>query len=215
MNIKTQSSLTSGILSGLYPVTDTALLQSHLVERVRDTLKGGARLVQYRDKGNDHGRRLNEALQLKQLCSEYNALLIINDDIQLTIDANADGVHLGANDQDLSHARTTLGTDKIIGISCYNQLDLAIEAERHGANYIAFGSFFSSSIKPEAVTADIDLLRQARQKISVPIAAIGGITLQNAQTLVTAGANMLAVINGVFAQKAIQSTAQAFSSLYK
>jgi len=201
-------------LSGLYPVTDTSLLKN-LTEQVRLTLEGGARVVQYRDKSNDHTRRLNEARQLKKLCYEYNALLIINDDIQLAIDTNADGVHLGAEDQDLSQARSELGKNKIIGISCYNQLDLAIEAERHGANYVAFGSFFSSAIKPDAVKADIELLHQAQQQISIPIAAIGGITLQNAQTLVTAGANMLAVINGVFAQKAIQSTAQAFSSLYK
>lgn len=204
----------STTLSGLYPVTDTSLLQN-LAEQVRSTLEGGARIVQYRDKSDDHPRRLREALQLKNLCSEYNALLIINDDVQLAIDTKADGVHLGAEDQDISQARAALGKNIIIGVSCYNQLDLAIDAEQQGANYVAFGSFFSSSVKPNAVQADIKLLRQAQQQISIPVAAIGGITLHNAQTLVTAGANMLAVINGVFAQKAIQSTAQAFSALYK
>ncbi len=212
-SILTQHSST--ILQGIYPVTDTALLQNHLLDRVRDTLEGGARIIQYRDKSTDHRRRLSDALQLKQLCLEYDAILIINDDIQLAKDSNADGVHLGAKDQDIPQARAVLGDKKVIGISCYNQLPIAIKAQQQGASYVAFGSFFSSSIKPEAAKASIDLLHDARQTLNVPIAAIGGITLKNAASLVTAGADMLAVINGVFAQKAIQLTAQKFNALYK
>ena len=201
--------------TGLYPVTDTALLKNRLLERVRATLEGGARIVQYRDKTNDHWRRLSEALQLKQLCTDHNALLIINDDVQLALEANADGVHIGAHDVDLLQARSRLGNAKIVGVSCYNQLSLALEAQAAGANYVAFGSFFSSSVKPQAVTASLDLLVKARQQLTIPVVAIGGITLENANKLVIAGADMLAVINGVFAQKAIQSTAQAFTDLYE
>ncbi len=200
-------------LQGLYPVTNP-LLQQNLPAAVRKTLQGGARLIQYRDKGQDRTRRLNEALQLKQLCCEHGALLIINDDIQLAKEVNADGVHLGANDPEIAEARHCLGDKKIIGISCYNQLPLAVAAQQQGAHYVAFGSFYLSSVKPDAVKADIHLLSNARQQLNIPIVAIGGITLQNAPDLITAGADMLAVINGVFAQKAIQSTTQKFNALY-
>ncbi|VAW77440.1 Thiamin-phosphate pyrophosphorylase [hydrothermal vent metagenome] len=200
-------------LQGLYPVTDPSL-QQNLAGAVHDTLQGGARVIQYRDKGKDPTRRLNEALQLKQLCLEHEALLIINDDIQLAKESNADGVHLGANDPDILEARHYLGDRKIIGISCYNQLSLAIAAQQQGANYAAFGSFYLSSVKPNAIKADIHLLSEARQQLDIPIVAIGGITLHNAPDLVAAGADMLAVINGVFAQKAIQSTTEKFNALY-
>ncbi len=140
--------------------------------------------------------------------------LIINDDVELAATVGAAGVHLGRDDGDPVAARTRLGPDAIIGVSCYDRLDLAQAATRAGASYCAFGSFFHSSVKPNAVRATPDLLSRARRHIPVPLVAIGGITPQNAGLLIAAGADLLAVITGVFAAPNITAAAQAFSHLF-
>ena len=201
-------------LRGLYAITDSDLIPAEqLVDTVKLALVGGARIIQYRDKTNDNKRRLEQAQALKQLCQQYQAAFIINDDVKLAQQVNA-GVHLGKEDQPLSSARAILGNDAIIGISCYNQLSLAQQAVQAGATYVAFGSFFSSQIKPNAVHANLNLLRQARQSFQTPIVAIGGITPDNGAELIKAGADSLAVIQGLFGQPDVTAAAQHYARLF-
>ncbi|HEU0283175.1 MAG TPA: thiamine phosphate synthase, partial [Gallionella sp.] len=150
---------------------------------------------------------------LRELTHEFAVPLIVNDDAALTQQVDADGVHLGGADGSVVDARAVLGSGKLVGVSCYNRLALAHEAVDIGADYVAFGSFFASTVKPEAVAATLDLLRQARRELAVPLVAIGGITPQNGKQLLEAGANALAVISAVFAAPDIQHAARQFSTL--
>lgn len=201
-------------LSGLYVLTDNRLTpDERLIESVEQALRGGARIIQYRDKQSSHALRLQQARALNQLCREYDALLIINDDVELAAQSGAHGVHLGRDDAALAAAREYLGTQFLIGASCYNQIALAETAISSGADYVAFGRFFTSSTKPEAAQADIQLLQQARE-LGVPVCAIGGITQGNATTLIEAGADMIAVVAGVFGQPDIVKAASQLSSLF-
>jgi thiamine-phosphate pyrophosphorylase len=203
-------------LHGPYAITDGRLLPGpRLVPGVRAALVGGARIVQYRDKSADAGRRRREAEALRALCRQRNALLIINDDIELALAVGADGIHLGRNDADPAAARAVLGAGAIIGVSCYDQLARAQRARVAGADYVAFGRFFPSRTKPAAAQADPGLIRRAHAAIpEIPIAAIGGITPANGAILIEAGATMLAVIHALFGQDDIYGAAQAFSALF-
>lgn len=203
-------------LRGLYAITHSEHAGSkHVVESVGRALAGGASLVQYRDKGSDHGRRLRLARALVALCRERNVPLIVNDDVELARQSGADGVHLGRDDAAPARARAALGAGALIGISCYDSLERALQAEAQGADYVAFGSFFASPIKPAAVRADAVLLGQARRRLAIPIAAIGGITPDNGAGLVAAGADMLAVITGVFGQPDIAGAARRYARLFR
>ncbi|ANJ66967.1 thiamine-phosphate diphosphorylase [Halothiobacillus diazotrophicus] len=186
-------------LSGLYVITDTTDLQRDaLVAAVAETILGGARIVQYRDKSTDQARRLFEATALRDLCAEHQVLFLINDDVTLAEAIGADGVHLGREDAALAAARKRLGPDAIIGASCYDQLLLARQAVHAGADYVAFGAVFPTRIKPDAPRASLDLFQQAHQELGVPICAIGGLTVETAPVVRSAGADMLAVISAVF-----------------
>jgi len=202
-------------LRGLYVITDTALIpDEQFSARVAAALRGGARIVQYRDKRDSPALRLKLATEMVRLCREHNALSIINDDIELAARVGADGVHIGQDDAALSHARERLGQGAIIGVSCYNRLDLALEAEQQGADYVAFGAFFPSRTKPNAVPASLDLLREAKNKLAIPVCVIGGINVQNAVPLIASGADMTAVISDVFAAQNIETSAQFLSKLF-
>ncbi len=204
------------VLRGLYAIADRALLSAaQLVERSELALQGGAALLQYRAKECGGAQRKAEGRALLALCRAHHVPLIINDDVALAKIIGADGVHLGAEDATVSHARRALGPRAIIGVSCYNSLERALRAEQEGADYVAFGRFFPSRSKPEAVQADIKLLREARAKLHLPIAVIGGITAQNGALLVEAGADILAVIHGVFGQDDIRATVQTYTTLFK
>ncbi len=201
-------------LHGLYVITDNGQSNGQaLFDKVEAAIQGGARIVQYRDKSDDQTRRQQEAQALLKLCRQYQVPFIINDDIELAHQITADGVHIGREDGALAHARAKLG-NRIIGVSCYNDWDLARTAEKEGADYVAFGAFFNSSTKPDASNADISLLVQAKQELSIPVVAIGGITPDNGANLISAGANMLAVVDGVFGQKSTQSAAQRYAELF-
>ncbi len=203
-------------LHGLYAITDSSLDDDNtLREAVEHALQGGARLLQYRDKSDDHGKRLRQASLLKTLCAQHDALLIINDDVALAKQCRADGVHLGRDDASVAQARAALGDGGMIGVSCYNQLALARRAQQQGADYVAFGAFYSSPTKPDAVVATLDLLQQAKAELTVPVCAIGGVTVDNAPALVEAGADMLAIISGVFQQPDIRHAASQFSQLFR
>ena len=186
-------------LAGLYVITDEHLIaEENFIQNIEHALQGGASIVQYRDKSQNRDKQRRQAHALRELCNQYHKTFIINDDIKLAQETDADGVHIGINDAPLSDVRKQLGNDKIIGVSCYNDFSLALTAQQMGADYIAFGSFYLSSIKPEAKKADTALLTKAREQLQIPVCAIGGITSKNAAPLINAGADMLAVISDIF-----------------
>ena len=201
------------MLKGLYVITDGSVGEL-LLRKVEQALQGGAAIVQYRDKTTDSARRLQEATALRALCRQYQVLFIVNDDVELAHAVQADGVHIGKDDAAFTTARAVLGEGAIIGVSCYNRLELALNAVQNGADYIAFGSFFPSPTKPNAPRAHLELLQQARQMLPhTPICVIGGITLGNAPCLLQQGAAMLAVISDVFASESITQRAQRYRDL--
>jgi len=186
-------------IKGLYAITDTANLSSEIMfAKTEEILRAGAKLLQYRNKQVDKDMRIAEAEKLLDLCRQYSVPLIINDDVVLAVQTGADGVHLGKTDSSIADAREHMGDKAMIGCSCYNDLDRAQQAEKSGADYIAFGAFFPSPTKPEAAHATADIIQTAKQKFKLPVVAIGGITPENGQSLIKAGADMLAVISGLY-----------------
>lgn len=181
---------------------------------VAAALAGGVRLFQYRQKSQAGDIQVLQARELARLCTPYNATLIVNDNIPLALEIDAGGVHLGRDDMSVAEARRLLGHDKIIGVSCYNQMALAEAAVAASADYIAFGAFFSSRVKPDAVRADLALIEAAKKKFHIPIVAIGGISLQNAPQLIHAGANAVAVISDLFNAPDVTAQARAFQQLF-
>jgi thiamine-phosphate pyrophosphorylase len=202
-------------LRGLYAVTPQATANGPpLPGRVAQAIAGGARLIQYRDKQEDPEKRLSQAKDLLRICRAAAVPLIVNDDLELAAGVRADGVHLGKNDAEPLAARERLGPTAIIGVSCYDQIDRAIRAERAGADYVAFGRFYASNTKPLAVQATPDLLRRARKRLSLPLVAIGGITPENGRSLISAGADMLAVVDAVFGRPDVRAAANAINQLF-
>lgn len=184
---------------GLYAITDTALTRERgVVHCVRAAVAGGAAMVQYRDKSDDARRRRAEATALLGVCRDSGVPLIINDDVALAAAIGADGVHVGRDDGGVADARARLGPRAIVGASCYHHLDLAMEAAAAGASYVAFGRVFPSRTKPGAALADATLVREARSRLDLPIAVIGGVTAENSPEMVSAGADLLAVINDLW-----------------
>lgn len=202
-------------LNGLYAVTPEGLGTAELLRRVALALQGGVRLVQYRDKSADAALRQEQAAALAALCHAHAARLIINDDLRLALESGADGVHLGRGDGDLAAARAALGPGKILGASCYNEIELARKAARLGADYLAFGSVFPSTTKPGAVPATLTLLAQAKAEFILPICAIGGITLEKAPQLIAAGVDLLAVISDLFEAPGIAARAASYASIWQ
>ncbi len=204
-------------LRGLYAITDSQLLAGgRLLPYVEAALAGGARLLQYRDKSEDAGRRLREAEALQALCRQHGAQLIINDDLELAARLGA-GLHLGQEDGSLSAARALLGREAIIGATCHARLELAEQARRDGASYLAFGRFFNSMTKPGAPAATPELLVEAKARFNLPLVAIGGVTLDNAPGLIARGASLVAVIHALFAAPnaaEVERRAHAFSQLF-
>ena len=198
-------------LSGLYAITTPS---QNLSQQVEAAITGGARVIQYRDKNSGRSLRLQQAQQLNRICSTAKIPLIINDDVELAARTSAAGVHLGRDDSAIKNVRRDLGEDAIIGVSCYNDFDLAVQAQRQGADYVAFGSFFASPTKPFAVRADISLLQRAKQELEIPVVAIGGITTHNGGLLIQAGADMLAVITAIFAQADVEQASRSFAQLF-
>jgi thiamine-phosphate pyrophosphorylase len=204
-------------LRGLYAVTDSQLLTGKFLPYVKAALDGGVTLLQYRDKSGDESRRLREASELLKLCEQYKTRLIINDDAEVAARLGV-GVHLGQTDGSLPDARALLGHKAIVGATCHAQLALAEKAKADGATYVAFGRFFNSNTKPGAPTCSLELLSEARKRIHLPIAVIGGVTLENAAPLVAYGADLLAVVHGLFGAETtdeVTRRARAFNDLFK
>jgi thiamine-phosphate pyrophosphorylase len=200
---------------GLYAITDAEFKSEALAAQVELAIQGGARVIQYRDKSDDTAQRLAESEAILAVCRHHNIPLLINDDIELAAHIGAHGVHLGRDDAALAAARERLGESAIIGVSCYNRFELAQAAEAAGADYIAFGRFFSSGTKPQAAQAAPELLQRARAELHCPVVAIGGITPDNGAQLIQAGADMLAVIRGVFAADDVTQAAQSLQKLFE
>lgn len=196
---------------GVYAITDGP--RPTLIDDVEQALAGGVAIVQYRDKTNDHARRRDEAAALRVICHRREVPLIINDDVDLAAGIRADGVHLGEDDADIADARAKLGNDAIIGVSCYDSIDRARDCAANGADYLAFGSFFASPTKPNARRATPALLTAART-IQLPVVAIGGITPDNAPSLLNAGADFIAVVSGIFSADDIRQAAQRYAALF-
>jgi thiamine-phosphate pyrophosphorylase len=205
-------------LRGLYVITPEMPDAADGLARVRAALRGGARLIQYRDKSGDATRRRTMALALRALTREFDARLIINDSLPLALAVDADGVHLGGEDGDLAAAREALGNGRILGASCYADFDRARAAVRAGADYVAFGAIFASPTKPNAAHADLALFGRCRNELGVPACAIGGITLERAAAVIAAGADMLAVISDIFqtdGMDAIETRVRAYQALFE
>ncbi len=198
--------------SGLYVITDTDNRSpDDIIEVVKLALNGNACMVQFRDKSNR--QPLSLVKNLLTICQAKNIPFIINDNIHLASSIGADGVHLGKDDADINEALNLLKKDSIIGISCYDSLERAYEAESQGASYVAFGRFFRSRTKADAKSVNIEILRQA--KLKIPVVAIGGITPKNGKCLLEAGAEMLAVVEGVFGQERPDLAALAYYKLFE
>jgi thiamine-phosphate pyrophosphorylase len=198
----------------VYALTPECADTARLLQMVEAALKGGVAAVQYREKTGDVALRHEQASELLPLCHQYHAPLIINDDLRLADLTGADGVHLGREDASLREARLILGPGKIIGASCYQSLEHARQAQAAGADYVAFGSFYASSTKPQAVRAPLQLLHDASE-LKVPVVAIGGITLDNAASLIEAGADAVAVITALFEAADIEAAARALNRLFE
>ncbi len=196
---------------GLYAITPDGKTDDEILKFTEAVLKGGAVLVQYREKNRTD--KIDLAKKLLKLCHAYNVPLIINDNVELAENIKADGVHLGKDDGSILDARWRLGESAIIGVSCYNSLDRAIEAEKNSVNYVAFGRFFTSNSKPLAAPAEIGTLTAAKKILTLPIVAIGGILPENGALLLNTGADILAVIGGL-ATNNPELSAQNYSTLF-
>jgi len=209
---------TNAQLAGLYALTPDDNLLPRLSALVDSALQGGVKWVQYRNKIAPAHVRRAQATELLRICRARGAKLIINDDVWLAVEIGADGAHLGKSDipgGGLATARDALGSKRILGVSCYDDLDRAEAAVAAGADYIAVGSVFASATKPEAARASLDTLAAAKQRFTVPVVAIGGITAKNAPQVLAAGADMVAVMSDLFNAMDIKSQAEKFRTLFK
>ncbi|MGH8246104.1 MAG: thiamine phosphate synthase [Gammaproteobacteria bacterium] len=204
------------LASGMYAITDCAALQTpELLARTDRILAAGIAALQYRNKTASFDEKLIEASAIRSLCVKHGTPLIINDDVDLALAVCADGVHLGIGDLNCADARARLGDDAIIGISCYDDLESAVNAQKSGADYVAFGAFFPTTTKAPRATADLDLLRRARPILNVPVAAIGGITPENAAPLLSAGADILAVVRSLYGSADPADVVLRFNRLFQ
>ncbi len=194
---------------GLYAITREEPDTRRLLARVGAVLEQGIALLQYRNKGGDATLRTEQALGLKLICLPYDVPLIVNDDIALARAIQADGVHLGASDAAIVTARDELGDRAIIGVTCHADLERARAAKAQGADYLAFGAFHPSPSKPDATLADPSVLREAKA-LGLPLAAIGGIAPKHVNTLRDAGADLIAVISGLWSARDPSQAARAY-----
>lgn len=202
-------------ISGLYAVTPDTVDTPGLLAKVEAALSGGARLLQYRNKAASAALRLTQGRALLALCREYEVPLVINDHLDLALALDAHGLHIGGEDGSVVEARKRLGSEKILGVSCYGRIENALAAAEAGANYVAFGGFFPSKVKPGAARTPVELLSEAKRELTLPLVAIGGITLDNAPTLLAAGAASVAVISALFDASDVRGTARRFSVLFR
>lgn len=202
------------MMRGLYLVTPNWDDTARLLDCTERALRGGAALVQYRHKDADAALRLQQAAALLELCRRHGVPLVINDHVALCREIDADGVHVGGTDDKVEHVRALLGPGKIVGASCYGDLDLARAAQRAGASYVAFGGFYPSAVKKYPVTTPQSIVGQAREELGLPVVVIGGMTADNAAPLVERGADMVAAISSVYLADDPAGAARTFQALF-
>lgn len=202
-------------IKGLYIVTPDWDDTRKLMAVTEQALRGGAAIVQYRHKTADAALRREQAEQLLALCRRYARPLIVNDYLELCLAIDADGMHVGGTDLTVAEVRKALGAGKIVGASCYGDLQLARDAHRAGASYVAFGGFYPSRVKKYAVTTSADIIRQCKSELPLPCVVIGGMTQQNSRPLIAQGADMVAAISSVYAAPDPQAAARAFAQLFE
>ena len=204
----------SFIIKGLYAITPDMADSNSLLQKTQLAIEGGAFMVQYRSKIQDREVKMQQCASILRLCREYKIPCIVNDDVDMCRVLEADGVHLGEKDDNIAEVRRILGEDAIIGSSCYDQLNRAKLAQKEGASYVAFGAMFETSTKPNAPRATLELLREAKSQIQIPIVAIGGITMNNAHDVIETGIDAIAVINSLYESNSIKETAETLSSMF-
>ena len=204
----------SFIIKGLYAITPDMADLNTLIQKTQLAIEGGAFMVQYRSKIHDRDVKMQQCAAILRLCREYKIPCIVNDDVDMCRILEADGVHLGEKDDNIADVRRILGEDAIIGSSCYDQLNHAKQAQNEGASYVAFGAMFETLTKPNAPRATLELLREAKSQIQIPVVAIGGITMNNAHDVIETGIDAIAVINSLFEAKTIKETAETFSKMF-
>ena len=204
----------SFIIKGLYAITPDSADLNALIQKTKSAIEGGAFMVQYRSKIQDHEVKMQQCAAILRLCREYEIPCIVNDDVDMCRILEADGVHLGEKDDNIAEVRHMLGEDAIIGSSCYDQLDRAKTAQKEGASYVAFGAMFATSTKPNAPRATLALLKEAKREIQIPIVAIGGITVNNAHDVIKTGIDAISVINSLYEAKSIKETAETFAKMF-
>lgn len=201
--------LNKELLLGLYVLTDATLTpEETMLEQIERVLKSGVKVIQYRDKDASDEEAEKQCLRLQALCDYYEAVFIIDDRLELAHRINADGLHIGEDDVTYEEARALLGDHKIIGISCYGDIERAQKYANLGADYVAFGSFFPSLTKPHAKVVDPEVLKAAKEKLSVPICAIGGISEENIHLLSRYNIAMYSLISAVYKGDAIEENLQ-------
>jgi thiamine-phosphate pyrophosphorylase len=201
-------------MKGLYLVTPDWDDTQKLLEISEAGLRGGAALLQYRHKTASAALRKEQAAQLQALCRRYACLFIINDFVELAIELDADGVHVGGTDAAVAEVRSAVGAGKIVGASCYGSMELAHAAHRAGASYVAFGGFYPSRVKKYEVSTSPDIVAQAKSEVPLPNVVIGGMTHENAAPLVARGADMVAAISSVYFADDPEASARRFADLF-
>lgn len=201
---------------GLYAITDCRNLKTgELLNKTEIILDSGAVMLQYRNKTTDKILKYKQSEKLQVLCNKYNVPLIINDDIEMAHSLQVDGVHIGRNDTSCTIARKILGPESIIGVSCYNDIYRAMELQGAGASYLAFGAFFPTTTKKNTINIQPAVLIEAKKKLALPLVAIGGITPENGEELVKAGADFIAAASGIYKAVDQKSVTENYTKLFK
>lgn len=201
-------------MKGFYVITDEKLTPyDKVLDMVKQALEGGAKFVQLRDKNNSDDFLLDYALKLRDLCHKYDAYFIVNDRVDLALKAEADGVHVGEEDEDIEKVMDLM-KGRIVGVSCYGSVDRAKEMEKLGASYVAFGSFYPSQTKPKSKIVPKEIIPQAKKELKIPVCVIGGITVDRAKELIDLGADIVAVINDIWTAPNIKERAIEYRKLF-
>jgi thiamine-phosphate pyrophosphorylase len=202
-------------LKGLYVITDNKLTPNDtIIQNVESSLKGGAKIVQLRDKVNDDETIIKIATTLQELCKKYDATFIMNDRVDLAIKLKTDGLHIGKSDYD-NFIKIRRDFDGIIGVSCYGNVNKAKEFETFGADYVAFGSFFSSPTKPDSNIVDLETIKVAKNRLNISVCAIGGINIENVQRVLNNRPDMICVISDIFSSNDIEKKCKDYINLIK
>ncbi len=201
-------------LEGLYVISDDLLTPEETIyEQIEESLKGGAKIVQLRDKKSDEDHIEQKAIRIQKLCESYGALFVLNDKIELAIKLQCGGLHIGKSDHErFDEIRSKF--NGVIGVSCYGDIELAKKFEIAGADYVAFGSFFTSPTKPDSNIVPLEIIKQAKEILDVPVCAIGGISTTNLEQVLDYKPDMISVISDIWSSENITSQSLKYSKNY-